>query len=250
MEASVCRLSARSRHSEAIRFTPSARRTPARPAPRTDGRPTEIRRTLHDCMHKAHSAFKSSYILDSNNTLPTHKYATTSACGVLRARRTCAVTRRSTHSASTVHATAQCALLCVHGAIRRPRAQAPPLDPAQPLQGRGASLEAACPDTSQSALPRTKEPPLPPRDSTGRPARSSWRRHVHQVEQLIIKLRSYLYGGLPGPERRNGTIRRRAESVRGVRRESVRKVCAGCEATHLLPLHADVDIGAARGQRV
>ena len=149
-----------------------------------------------------------------------------------------------------LHATAQCALLCVHGAIRRPRAQAPPLDPAQPLQGRGASLEAACPDTSQSALPRTKEPPLPPRDSTGRPARSSWRRHVHQVEQLIIKLRSYLYGGLPGPERRNGTIRRRAESVRGVRRESVRKVCAGCEATHLLPLHADVDLGAARGQRV
>ena len=68
--------------------------------------------------------------------------------------------------------------------------------------------------------------------------------------QLIIKLRSYLYGGLPGPERRNGTIRRRAESVRGVRRESVRKVCAGCEATHLLPLHADVDLGAARGQRV
>jgi hypothetical protein len=101
VEASVCRLSARSRHSEAIRFTPSARRTPARPAPRTDGPPTEIRRTLHDCMHKAHSAFKSSYILDSNNTLPTHKYATTSACGVLRARRTCAVTRRSTHSAST-----------------------------------------------------------------------------------------------------------------------------------------------------
>jgi hypothetical protein len=32
--------------------------------------------------------------------------------------------------------------------------------------------------------------------------------------------------------------------------QSVRKMCEGWEAAHLLPLHADVDLGAARGQRV
>ena len=32
--------------------------------------------------------------------------------------------------------------------------------------------------------------------------------------------------------------------------QSVRKMCEGWEAAHLLPLHADVDLGAVRGQGV
>ena len=242
-------MSARSRHSEAIRFTPSARRTPARPAPRTDGRPTEIRRTLHDCMHKAHSAFKSSYILDSNNTLPTHKYATTSAFGVLRARRTCAVTRRSTHSASTA---------CdrtMRAPVRARRHPPPPCS--GPASGPGPAPPGPR-GLPRGGLPRhlpvgaaTHQGATAPSERLNRTTGSiilaktcSPSRAANHQAALVSVRRS------PRPERRNGTIRRRAESVRGVRRESVRKVCAGCEATHLLPLHADVDLGAARGQRV
>ena len=78
--------------------------------------------------------------------------------GALRTNRSTRFTRRREAVPHTdMRPSARCSLPApapgVNGAIHRPRARAPPLDPAQPLQGRGASLEAACPDTSQSALP-------------------------------------------------------------------------------------------------
>ena len=97
VEASVGRLSAPSRHREAIPLLPARYRIPLT-GDRPFCPPTEIRRTLHDCMHKAHSKV---HIFDSNNALPTHKYATTSACGVLRARRTHVPSPDAARTAST-----------------------------------------------------------------------------------------------------------------------------------------------------
>ena len=182
-------MSAPSRH-RGDSVTPSAREKPTGTG--IDGPPpTEIRRTLHDCMHKAHSAFKSAYMLDSNNTLPTHKYATTSACGVLRARRTCAVTRRSTHSASTA----------CDRTMRAPVSRPPP----ERLFMRSSSV---CVTNCCAAPTVPKRPGCRP----------------HRVS-----------GGWPQGD---------------IASQSVRKMCEGWEAAHLLPLHADVDLGAARGQRI
>ena len=44
--------------------------------------------------------------------------------------------------------------------------------------------------------------------------------------------------------------RRSTGSASGRRYRRAAKVCEVCEAAHLLPLHADVDLGATRGQRV
>jgi len=44
--------------------------------------------------------------------------------------------------------------------------------------------------------------------------------------------------------------RRSTGSASGRRYRRAVKVCEVCEAAHLLPLHADVDLGATRGQRV
>ena len=45
-------------------------------------------------------------------------------------------------------------------------------------------------------------------------------------------------------------LSRSTGSASGRRYRRAAKVCEVCEAAHLLPLHADVDLGATRGQRV
>jgi hypothetical protein len=45
-------------------------------------------------------------------------------------------------------------------------------------------------------------------------------------------------------------LSRSTGSASGRRYRRAAQVCEVCEAAHLLPLHADVDLGATRGQRV